>query len=98
MEAAALKHVGLSRKCVMPSESVEVSQVCLVALARPCQPLSVGRAAMLRSEPHHLTLPTATGGLAHLAAREVRAAGIDLEPLLRASRLSWAQIQDTKER
>jgi hypothetical protein len=50
------------------------------------------------SEPHRLGLPTATGELARLAAREVRAAGIDLEPLLQASRLSSAQIEDSDER
>jgi AraC-like DNA-binding protein len=53
---------------------------------------------MPRSGPHRLALPTATGGLARLAATEARAAGIDLEPLLRASGLSAAQIQDGDER
>jgi hypothetical protein len=45
-------------------------------------------------EPQRLALPTATGGLARLAAREARAAGIDFEPLLEASGISAAQIRD----
>jgi AraC-like DNA-binding protein len=53
---------------------------------------------MLGSAPHRLGLPTATGELTRLVARELRAAGIDLEPLLHASRLSSAQIQDSDER
>jgi AraC-like DNA-binding protein len=53
---------------------------------------------MPRSEPHRLVLPTASGELARLAAREARAAGMDLEPLLRASGLSAAQIQDSEDR
>src|SRR5215212_2030792 len=53
---------------------------------------------MPHSDSHQLALPTATGGLARLVATEARAARIDLEPLLRASGLSAAQIQDTEER
>src|SRR5688572_2896413 len=54
--------------------------------------------AMPSSEPHPLALPTATGGLARLAAKEALAGGIDLEPILEASGLSAAQLQHTDER
>jgi AraC-like DNA-binding protein len=53
---------------------------------------------MPHSGPHCLALPTASGGLARLAATEARAAGMGLEPLLRASGLSAAQIQDSDQR
>ena len=53
---------------------------------------------MTRSELHRLWLPTAMGGLARLAADEVRAAGVNLDPLLEASGLTAAQIQDIDER
>jgi AraC-like DNA-binding protein len=43
-------------------------------------------------------LPTASGGLARLAAKEASAAGIELEPLLRAAGLTAAQIADADAR
>jgi AraC-like DNA-binding protein len=52
----------------------------------------------MRSEPNHSRLPTASGALARLAAKEACAAKIDLAPLLKASRLAAAQIDDTNER
>ena len=69
---------------------------------RSCLPVPsfcrVSGAAMPGLEPHRLVLPTATGGFARLAAKEARAAGIDLEPFLAASRFPAAQIQHTDER
>jgi AraC-like DNA-binding protein len=52
----------------------------------------------MRSERHHSRLPTASGALARLAAKEACAAGIELAPLLRASGLTAARIDDANER
>jgi AraC-like DNA-binding protein len=52
----------------------------------------------MHSKPHHSRLPTAYGALARLAAKEARAAGLRLDPLLEASGLSQAQIEDPDER
>jgi AraC-like DNA-binding protein len=60
--------------------------------------LSDRRSCMMRSEPHHFGLPTASGALARLAAEEACAAGIDIAPLLTASGLSATQIADPTER
>src|SRR3954451_7201149 len=74
-------------------------------LAGPCQRIVVhGRVRqgfatpMPRSDPHRPGLPTASGGLARLAAQEARAAGLDLGPLLKTSGLTAAQIDDADER
>src|SRR3954470_13035709 len=53
---------------------------------------------MPQSDPHHPSLPTATGALARLAAQEARAAGFDLGPLLKTAGLTAAQIDDADER
>ena len=53
---------------------------------------------MPQSDPHRPGLPTATGAFARLAAQEVRAAGLDLGPLLKTAGLTAAQIDDTDER
>ena len=53
---------------------------------------------MPQSDPHRPGLPTASGGLARLAAQEARAAGLDLGPLLKTAGLTAAQIDDTDER
>src|SRR3954466_9563650 len=53
---------------------------------------------MPQSDPHHPSLPTATGALARLAAQEARAAGFDLGPLLRTAGLTAAQIDHANER
>ena len=50
------------------------------------------------SEPHHSGLPTSAGALARLAAEEACAAGVELDPLLKASGLTAAQIEDRNER
>jgi len=52
---------------------------------------------MPRSERSRLHLPTAAGGLARLAAQEVRRAGVDLAPLIRASGLT-PDLIDSGER
>src|SRR5829696_7096752 len=43
-------------------------------------------------------LPTATGALARLAAREAVGAGVDLAPLLRTAALTAADIEDSDRR
>jgi AraC-like DNA-binding protein len=53
---------------------------------------------MMRSEPHHFGLPTASGALARLAAEEASAAGIHLAPPLDAAGLSAGQITDAGQR
>jgi AraC-like DNA-binding protein len=53
---------------------------------------------MPQSDPHRPGLPTASGGLARLAAQEASAAGLDLGPLLKTSGLTAAQIDDADER
>ena len=43
-------------------------------------------------------LPTASGGLSRLAANRVRAAGIQMVPLLSRARLTVDQIDDPEQR
>src|SRR4051794_37591237 len=78
---------------------------CALRLAGPCQRIVVhghvrqGFATpMPQSDPHHRSLPTATGALARLAAQEARAAGFDLGPLLKTAGLTAAQVDDADER
>src|SRR4051794_41328985 len=53
---------------------------------------------MPQSDPHHPSLPTATGALARLAAQEAHTASFDLGPLLKTAGLTAAQIDDADER
>src|SRR3954452_7028478 len=53
---------------------------------------------MPQSDPHHPSLPTATGALARLAAQKASAAGFDLGPLLKTAGLTAAQIDNVDER